>query len=58
MKNILSYCNFKQSINEKFSFGDYSVNSDLKLSQASDIILSFLNKKTSKNFKKFPFITH
>jgi hypothetical protein len=58
MKNILSYSNFKQSINEKFSFGDYSVNSDLKLSQASDIILSFLNKKTNKDFKKFPFMTH
>jgi hypothetical protein len=58
MKNILNYKSFKQSINEAFSFGSYSVNSEANLNKAADIILQFLNRKTSKTFKKYPFITH
>ena len=58
MKHILNFRHFKQSINEAFSFGDYSVNKDAKLNQAADIILSFLNKKTGKQFAKFPFLVN
>jgi hypothetical protein len=56
MKHVLNFKDFKQSVNEAFSFGNYSVNKDAKLNQAADIILSFLNKKTGKGFAKYPFL--
>lgn len=54
MKYIPSYKEFKK-INE--SVGAISlVSNETKLNQAADIIISYLNKKTSKGFMKFPYI--
>lgn len=55
MKHIYEYSKFKQILE---SYSVSSIQSEGKLNQASDIIVSFLNKKTRKDFKKFPFLSH
>jgi hypothetical protein len=57
MKHIPNYSDFKK-INEAFSSSIDSVQTESKLNQAADIITSFLNKKTKKDFKKFPFLVY
>jgi hypothetical protein len=57
MKHIPNYSDFKK-INESLSGSVDSVQTESKLNQAADIITSFLNKKTKKDFKKFPFIVY
>jgi len=57
MKHIKSYLDFKK-INEGFSSSINSVQIEAKLNQASEIIMGFLNKKTKKDFKKFPFLVY
>jgi hypothetical protein len=57
MKHIPSYLDFKK-INESYSSSITSVGQESKLNQAADIIMSFLNKKTRKDFKKFPFLAY
>jgi len=52
MKFIPNYGDFKNSINESFSENAAKT----KLGQAAAIIASFLNKKTKKDFRIFPFI--
>ena len=57
MKHIPSYSDFKK-INESYSSSITSVGQESKLNQAADIITSYLNKKTRKDFKKFPFLVY
>lgn len=57
MKHIISYTDFIR-INESSLNPIDFVKSEVKLNQAADIITSFLNKKTRKDFKKFPFIVN
>lgn len=58
MKHIFDYTNFKDLMNESVKsvtpLG--SVQKTGKLNQAADIINDYLNKKTRKDFKKFPFV--
>jgi hypothetical protein len=57
MKHIPNYSEFKK-INEAFATSMTTVQTDAKLNQAADIITNFLNKKTGKAFKKFPFLVY
>ena len=57
MKHIPSYSDFKK-INESYSSSITSVGQESKLNQAADIITSYLNKKTRKDFKKFPYLVY
>ena len=57
MNFIPSYGDFKKSLNES-AFVLPTITGAAKLNQAADIIASFLNKKTKKDFKKYPFIQY
>ena len=57
MKHIPNYSQFKK-LNESIASSMVTVSTEGKLNQAADIITSFLNKKTSKSFKKFPFLVY
>ena len=57
MKHIPTYKDFKQLLTESASVLPTVANS-AKLNQAADIITSFLNKKTKKDFKKYPFVVY
>lgn len=54
MKFIPNYGDFRNSINE--SFGNDGLASATKLGQAASVIASFLNKKTKKDYRVFPFV--
>lgn len=53
MKHIPTYSEYKNSLNE--SITATLPGSDPKLSQAADLIASFVSKKTRKKFSKYPF---
>ena len=57
MRHIPSYETFKESLNEN-AFVLPMVAGTAKLNQAADVITSFLNKKTKKAFKKYPFMVY
>ena len=57
MKHIPTYKDFKQLLTES-AFVLPTVANSAKLNQAADIITSFLNKKTKKDFKKYPFVVY
>ena len=54
MKFIPNYGDFRNSVNE--SFGNDGFASKTKLGQAASVIASFLNKKTKKDYRVFPFM--
>jgi len=54
MKFIPNYGDFRNSINE--SFGNDGLALTTKLGQAASVIASFLNKKTKKDYRVFPFV--
>ena len=54
MKFIPNYSTFRENINE--SFTPTSSSSASALSNATDVIQQFLNRKTKKDFKKFPMV--
>jgi len=58
MKHISNYSTFKNMVNEAVMpvTAITSVEQTGKLNQAADIITDYLNKKTRKDFKKFPFV--
>ena len=57
MRHIPTYKDFKQALYENVDVLPIVANS-AKLNQAADIITSFLNKKTKKDFKKYPFVVY
>lgn len=54
MKFIPNYGDFRNSVNESIGYDGFA--SKTKLGQAADVIASFLNKKTKKDFRVFPFM--
>lgn len=57
MKHIPNYSEFKK-INESAVSTITTVQTEGKLNQASDLIMSYLNRQTGKAFKKFPFLVY
>ena len=54
MKFIPNYGDFRNSVNESLGYDGFA--SKTKLGQAASVIASFLNKKTKKDFRVFPFM--
>ena len=54
MKFIPNYGDFRNSVNESLDYDGFA--SKTKLGQAASVIASFLNKKTKKDFRVFPFM--
>ena len=54
MKFIPNYGDFRNSVNESIGYDGFA--SKTKLGQAADVIASFLNKKTKKDFRVFKII--
>lgn len=54
MKFIPNYGDFRNPVNESLGYDGFA--SKTKLGQAADVIASFLNKKTKKDFRVFPFM--
>ncbi len=54
MKFIPNYGDFRNSVNESFGYDGFA--SKTKLGQAASVIASFLNKKTKKDYRVFPFM--
>ena len=54
MKFIPNYGDFRNSVNESIGYDGFA--SKTKLGQAASVIASFLNKKTKKDFRVFPFM--
>ena len=54
MKFIPNYGDFRNSVNESLGYDGFA--SKTKLGQAASVIASFLNKKTKKDYRVFPFM--
>ena len=54
MKFIPNYGDFRNPVNESLGYDGFA--SKTKLGQAAEVIASFLNKKTKKDFRVFPFM--
>ena len=54
MKFIPNYGDFRNSVNESLGYDGFV--SKTKLGQAASVIASFLNKKTKKDYRVFPFM--